>query len=82
MQADVPLYHNPEKRLGRQWEEDMGMYTENGAIYVVSAERFGRECQYRLPPYRLFAMSEDHSVDVDDQSDLERAVYLYERRDK
>ncbi len=78
----IPLYHNPEKRMGRQWETDMHLYVENGAIYCIGAEQFGTTGSYRQPPYHIYVMSEDHSVDIDDQSDLERAVYLYERRNK
>ncbi len=76
---NTPLYHNPQKRIGRQWEEDMGMYTENGAVYVVSAERFGREGQYRLPPYRLYAMPESHSLDLDSPDDWQMAEYMLEK---
>lgn len=79
---DKPLYHNPEKRLGRQWEVNMGVFVEQGAIYMVSANRFGREGQYRLPPYQIFEMSEDHGLDIDSESDLALAIYLYEKRNK
>lgn len=75
----TPLYHNPQKRLGRQWEEDMGMYTENGAVYVCSAERFGREGGYRLPPYRLFVMPENRSLDLDSVEDWAQAEYMLEK---
>jgi CMP-N-acetylneuraminic acid synthetase len=76
----LPLYHNPQKRLGRQWEQEMGMYVENGAIYIVSAARFGREGCYRLPPYRIYDMPEERSVDIDSESEMRLAVRLYEER--
>ena len=76
---DKPLYHNPEKRLGRQWEVDMGMYVEQGAVYIISAERFGREGQYRLPPYQIYVMPESHSLDLDEPRDWEMANYMVEK---
>jgi CMP-N-acetylneuraminic acid synthetase len=76
---DKPLYHNPEKRLGRQWESDMGVFVEQGAVYIVSANRFGREGQYRLPPYQIFEMSESHSIDLDSPEEFEQAEHMLER---
>lgn len=76
---DKPLYHNPEKRLGRQWEGDRGVYIEQGAIYIVSGARFGREGQYRLPPYQIFEMPESHSLDLDEISDWQKAEYMLEK---
>lgn len=79
-QEGLPIRHNPEKRMGRQWKPaEEHTYAENGAIYFVSAKRFSLERTYRLPPYHLSVMDESHATDVDTMADFEYCQYLMER---
>lgn len=74
-----PLYHNPEKRLGRQWEVDSQIWSESGAIYVFDAKRFLRERDYRIPPYYIYEMSRIHNLDINEPLDFEYGEWLLEK---
>ena len=56
-------------RLGRQWIKDK-LYIENGAIYVVNAEAFSLQCTYWLPPFGLYVMPEERSIDINTEYDF------------
>jgi len=56
-------------RLGRQWIKEK-LYVENGAIYVVNAEMFSLQCTYWLPPFGLYVMPEERSIDINTEYDF------------
>lgn len=62
---------------GRQRRQDMDPeYVENGAIYVVPAERFLEELNFSFGRTVLYEMSEIASVDIDTPDDLRLASCL------
>lgn len=76
---NLPLYHNPEKRLGRQQEKDMGMYVENGAIYCCDSDKFSMAGQYRVSPYIIYQMPEKNSLELDSMEDWWLAEAMIEK---
>jgi len=56
-------------RRGRQWIKEK-LYVENGAIYVVNAEMFSLQCTYWLPPFGLYVMPEERSIDINTEYDF------------
>lgn len=74
-----PIMHDPTYRKGRQEYRDSDwLIRENGAIYVVSAERFVEYRSYRVPPFHPYIMREDQSHDLDSMADWEKAVQVSE----
>ena len=75
--GNIPVKHNPMRRRGIQYvpKEDW-LYQENGAIYVVNALNFSMETSYRFPPYQIYEMSQESSVDVDTLIDWDLAESL------
>ena len=75
----VPIGHNPMHRTGRQNIDDRDrLLYENGAIYVIEAERLSQERCLRVPPFSLYLMDALHSVDLDTQEDWDYATWLVE----
>jgi len=67
-----PLGHNPERRLGGQWEyQDYSIIRENGAMYVIGAETFSLQTVMRVPPFHPYIVDDD--IDIDTPADLDRA---------
>lgn len=67
--GNSPLYHNPERRLGRQQEHDMEMFVENGAVYCCDSGKFSRVGQYRVAPYLIYQMPERNGLELDSMED-------------
>ena len=75
----VPVFHSPMHRLGRQATDDRDrLLYENGAIYIIEADRLSQERCCRVPPFSLYLMDELHSVDLDTQDDWDYATWLIE----
>ena len=76
----VPVWHNPLRRLGRQWIPDIDkLYQENGAVGVVDAKRFTlMERTTRFGPYTLYVMPPERSIDLDTMQDWEEAERMLE----
>ena len=75
-----PVWHDPTKRYGRQWEADVamspnedGLFYEDGSIYVCSAERFMLERVVRMPPYVPYLSDVNMSIDLNTWEDWEQA---------
>lgn len=66
----LPIEHKPQQRLGRQDREpDELLLTENGAIYVVSAEEFSRTRTMRSDPMIPYCMDDISSLELDTRMD-------------
>ncbi len=65
--------HDPEKRLGRQDVDSMGYVTENGAIYIVDAERFSKNRTFRSSRMIPYYMDKKSSIEIDEPIDLAMA---------
>lgn len=75
----VPIFHSPMHRQGRQAIDDRDrLLAENGAIYIVDAERLSQERCCRVPPFSLYLMDALHSVDLDTMDDWDYATWLVE----
>ena len=74
----APVLHNPEKRLGRQWESRQ-IYTENGAIYIFPAKRLSLERTLRLYPFDIYVMPEEDGWEIDSQWELDVARLRLEK---
>jgi CMP-N-acetylneuraminic acid synthetase len=74
----TPINHDPEKRLGRQQVLDNmdGVVVENGAVYVVDADRLSKERSFRLQPMMPFYMSWENSIEIDDQFNWDLALFI------
>ncbi|MHC4181782.1 MAG: acylneuraminate cytidylyltransferase family protein [Planctomycetota bacterium] len=77
----VPLGHNPEKRLGRQDTDPTEVVVENGAIYVVDADRLSNERTMRPTPMVPYTMGYWESLELDNELDWEIATHLLENRE-
>jgi CMP-N,N'-diacetyllegionaminic acid synthase len=68
-----PIGHNPQYRLGRQWEKPLPtqFFLENGAIYWFDAVEFSLKRSYRQPPFVMYEM--DTQVDINTKEDWEEA---------
>ena len=71
----VPIWHNPLRRLGRQWVPDMDkLYYENGAVGVIDTRRFTLfERTTRFGPHTLYVMPIERSLDLDTLEDWAEA---------
>lgn len=68
----LPLGHDPEHRLGGQWEyQDYTIVRENGAMYILGAETFSLQTTMRVPPFHAFVVEDD--IEIDTLDDLELA---------
>lgn len=74
----IPIGHDPKNRLGRQHILDNmdGVVLENGAVYVVNAERLAKERSFRLEPMMPSYMAQEDSVEIDDLYDYEVAMFV------
>ena len=74
----VPIGHEPRNRLGRQQILDNmdGVVLENGAIFVVNAERLSKERSFRLEPMMPSYMAGIDSIEIDDPYDYELADFV------
>jgi len=68
----IPVGHNPKTRQGRQWEED-DEFVENGAIYIVDFSLASRHRCVRVPPFDMFEMDKESSLDINTPADWSRA---------
>ena len=70
-----PMGHNPTFRMGRQWEDPLPtkIYKENGAIYWFDAGEFSLRRFYRMPPFGIYPMNEEDSLDINTMEDWEKA---------
>lgn len=72
----IPIGHNPVTRLGRQNIDPTEVVVENGAIYIVEAERLSNERTMRAQPMVPYDMSYWTSIEVDDDIDWMVAEHL------
>ena len=68
----VPDHDEPRNRQGRQGV-DSWLIEESGAIYVVGAEDYARERDFRLAPFSVYLMSKENSLDIDEPEDIAEA---------
>jgi len=80
----VPIGHIPRNRLGRQQalDNDNGVVLENGAIFVVSAERLSKERSFRLEPMMPSYMAGIDSIEIDDPYDYDLTLFVQGWRDE
>lgn len=64
-----PVDHDPEKRMGRQWENGRDYFVENGAIYVTNAEALSLKRTIRPEPILIYPMEQSKSLDLDTMED-------------
>jgi CMP-N,N'-diacetyllegionaminic acid synthase len=65
----IPIGHRPATRLGRQDIDPTEVVVENGAIYIVEAERLSSERTMRAQPMVSYDMPYWDSIEVDDDID-------------
>jgi CMP-N-acetylneuraminic acid synthetase len=70
-----PMGHNPTFRMGRQWENSLPnyVYKENGAIYWFDAKQFSLRRFYRMPPFAIYPMDTESSLDINTMEDWNKA---------
>ena len=80
----VPIGHVPENRLGRQQILDNmdGVVLENGAIFVVNADRLSAERSFRLEPMMPSYMAGIDSVEIDDPYDYELSLFIQDYKNE
>jgi len=78
----IPIGHDPKNRLGRQQVLDNmdGVVVENGAVYVVNAERLSKERSFRLEPMMPSYMSAPDSIEIDDPFDYDLTLFIQENK--
>lgn len=73
----IPLGHNPSFRQGRQWDyQDHSIMRENGALYIMPFENVSLWGNVRKPPFQVYPMSQEDSVDLDTLDDWAKAAEL------
>lgn len=55
-------------------------YRPNGAIYINDTEKLLQYQRFFIDPIQLYLMNHEDSLDIDTQSDLMQANYLFEKR--
>ena len=70
----------PHIRPGREAVDEMKVVVENGAIYIVDAERFSNEKSFRCIVTTPYYMDKQSSIEIDEPIDLEvaEAILAYE----
>lgn len=76
-----PLDHNPEKRSGRQFSDPPDIAVENGAIYVVDANRLSNERTFRAQPMSPYFMDYWESLEIDSMGDWHLAEAYLDNKD-
>lgn len=76
-----PMGHEPTFRMGRQWERPLPtyLYKENGAIYWFDANQFSLRRFYRMPPFAVYPMSEENSLDINTMHDWQKAEEIVKK---
>lgn len=71
----LPIYHDPLKRLGRQWTQDW-LFTEAGNIYITDARQFLLRRSVRLEPFIAYVMPQERCIEIDSPLDWQIAEVL------
>ena len=75
----TPIGHDPINRTGRQWDISEPILKENGAIYILQTSRYLQSRIQRPLPWTPYVMSEEDSLDIDEEKDMEAAQTIMEK---